>query len=133
MESQVGAAGSKKRRVRKRPITHPIRDAREYESVMGEIESLLDSEGQAARDRLGLLSILAEAYEEANFPAPRNATPQELVEFMAAQRGLGRGELATLMGGRSRLSDFLAGKRALSRSQIIQLRDALGIPADLLI
>ena len=60
---------------------------------MREIESLLDSEGQAARDRHGLLSILADAYEEGNFPAPRNATRQELVEFMAAQRGLGQGEL----------------------------------------
>lgn len=66
------------------------------------------------------------------FQAPADATPQEVVEFMADQRGLGRGELADLMGGRSRLSDFLKGKRALSRGQTAALRNALGIPADLL-
>jgi HTH-type transcriptional regulator / antitoxin HigA len=44
-----------------------------------------------------------------------------------------RTELAPLMGGKSRVSEFLAGKRRLSVEQIIALRDALGIPADLLI
>jgi HTH-type transcriptional regulator/antitoxin HigA len=52
---------------------------------------------------------------------------------MAEQKGVTATELANLMGGRSRLSDFFNKKRELSRSQIRQLRDALGIPADLLI
>lgn len=60
-------------------------------------------------------------------------TPQSVVEFMLEQRGMTRAELAPLMGGRSRVSDFFAGKRRLSMEQVRALRDALGIPADLLI
>jgi HTH-type transcriptional regulator/antitoxin HigA len=52
---------------------------------------------------------------------------------MAEQKGVSPGELAELLGGRSRLSDFLNGVRDLSKGQIIKLRDRLGIPADLLI
>jgi antitoxin component HigA of HigAB toxin-antitoxin module len=43
------------------------------------------------------------------------------------------GQLAEIMGGRSRLSDFYNKKRPLSTSQIIKLRELLGIPADLLL
>jgi HTH-type transcriptional regulator/antitoxin HigA len=52
---------------------------------------------------------------------------------MAEQRGVTTGELALLMGGRSRLSEFMNGKRSLSIGQIRMLREELGIPADLLI
>jgi HTH-type transcriptional regulator/antitoxin HigA len=44
-----------------------------------------------------------------------------------------RTELAEVMGGRSRVSDFFSGKRELSKRQIEALRDKLGIPADLLL
>jgi antitoxin component HigA of HigAB toxin-antitoxin module len=37
-----------------------------------------------------------------------------------------------LLGGRSRLSEFLRGERSLSKGQIESLRQHLGIPADLL-
>ncbi len=52
---------------------------------------------------------------------------------MAEQKGLTAGALAGLLGGRSRLSEFLNGTRELSKAQILRLRDALGIPADLLL
>ena len=38
-----------------------------------------------------------------------------------------------LMGGRARVSEFFAGKRRLSITQIQRLKEKLGIPADLLI
>ena len=52
---------------------------------------------------------------------------------MLAQRGLARSDLAEPMGGRSRVSEFFNGKRALSTAQIVALRELLAIPADLLI
>lgn len=57
----------------------------------------------------------------------------DLVQFMAEQKGMSRAELAEIVGGRSRLSDFMSGKRELSKGQIQALRDKLGIPADLLL
>jgi HTH-type transcriptional regulator/antitoxin HigA len=52
---------------------------------------------------------------------------------MLDQRRMTRSELAPLMGGKARVSEFFAGKRRLSTGQIRSLRDALGIPADLLV
>ncbi len=52
---------------------------------------------------------------------------------MLDQRGLTRADLYECMGGKSRVSEFYSGSRRLSISQILALRDRLGIPADLLI
>ncbi|MEO8909637.1 MAG: type II toxin-antitoxin system HigB family toxin [Gemmatimonadaceae bacterium] len=57
----------------------------------------------------------------------------EEYDRLAEQRGTKTPELAALPGGRSRLSEFMHGKRSLSITQVRSLRDELGIPADLLI
>ena len=118
------------------PIQRAIRTDREYNSALREIETLLDRnprKGSGEYDRLELLSILVEAYEDGNTEPLPGATPQELVEFMAEQKGIDRTALAVLFGGRSRLSDFLNEKRQLSLGQVARLKGALGIPADLLL
>jgi HTH-type transcriptional regulator/antitoxin HigA len=118
------------------PIERAIRSKGEHNSALREIETLLDHnprKGSAEYDRLELLSILVEAYEDETIEPLPGATPQELVEFMAEQQGIDRTALAVLLGGRSRLSDFLNEKRQLSLGQVARLKDALGIPADLLL
>jgi HTH-type transcriptional regulator/antitoxin HigA len=52
---------------------------------------------------------------------------------MLEQHGMTRADLVPILGSKSRVSEFFAGKRPLSVSQIKALRDALGIPADLLL
>ena len=52
---------------------------------------------------------------------------------MLEQRGMTRSQLAPMMGGRARVSEFFSGRRRLSMEQVRALRDALGIPADLLV
>lgn len=64
---------------------------------------------------------------------PDNATPQEVVDFMLEQHGLARPDLADVMGGRSRVSDFFAGKRELSKNQARAVGALLGVPLDLLL
>jgi len=118
------------------PIEHAIRTLREYNSALREIETLLGRnpmKGSEEYDRLELLSILVEAYEDENIEPFPAASPQELVEFMAEQKGIDRTALAVLFGGRSRLSDFLNERRQLSLGQVGRLKRALGIPADLLL
>lgn len=119
-----------------RAITHPIRNKTEFNQVREEWHALMDldpSKGTPERDRFELLTILIAAYETQNVPEPDLPSPQAVVRFMAEQKGLDQGDLAKLLGGRSRLSEFLNDKRELSRTQIKALRDKLGIPADLLI
>ena len=58
----------------------------------------------------------------------------ELGQFLAGTRpNLARADLADVMGGRSRVSEFFSGKRDLSKGQIEGLMEMLKIPADLLL
>jgi HTH-type transcriptional regulator/antitoxin HigA len=118
------------------PIVHPIRTEKEYNAIVAEMDALLDldpGEGTSEYDRLELLSVLVAAYEDENEPEPDLPSPQAVVKFMAEQKGVSQGKLAELLGGRSRLSDFMNEKRELSREQIKKLRQVLGVPADLLL
>jgi len=117
-------------------VPHVLRTVKEYAAAVEEVDRLVDlnpKKGTVEYDRLEFLSVLIEAYEDEHEPEPRGVTPQEVVAFMLEQKGMERSTLAELMGGRSRVSDFFRGKRALSNTQIKGLRDLLGIPAYLLL
>lgn len=119
------------------PTPHVLRTPDEYDAAVAEIDRLLDLDPapfSADSDRLELLSVLVEDYEVRHDPIDdSDLTPVDLVEFMVEQKGMSRAELAEIMGGRSRVSDFMSGKRELSKGQIQGLRDKLGIPPDLLL
>lgn len=115
---------------------HVLRNEDEYAVAVAEIDRLLDVDPQRYSeefDRLEMLSLLVEDYEARVHPIDDSSlAPQDVVDFMLDQKGLTRADLASTMGGRSRVSDFFNGKRALSKGQIEALRAKLGIPADLL-
>lgn len=116
---------------------HVLRTPREYDEAVRMIDELLDRDppaGSEEYDLLEFLSVLVEAYEAKHYPDEMFASsPQDVVDFVLGQKGMQRGDLAKIMGGKSRVSEFFAGKRELSRTQIRALRDLLGIPADLLL
>jgi HTH-type transcriptional regulator/antitoxin HigA len=113
-----------------------LRSEDDYEAAVAEIDRLLDLDPAPftpESDRLELLALLVESYEAQHEPIDdSDLTPQDLVDFMLQQKGMTRAQLAEAMGGRSRVSDFFAAKRELSKAQIQALRDLLGVPADLL-
>lgn len=118
-------------------VTRPrvIRDEAEYEAALAEVERLLGVDpdpGTEEGDRLDTLAILVEAYEREHYPMTP-PTPQAAVAFRLEQLGLTRADLAPIIGGRSRVSEFFTAKRPLSITQLVRVRDALGIPADRLI
>lgn len=119
-------------------FTHPhvLRDEAEFEAAVVRVDELLDIDpppGSTEHDELEFLSVLIEAYEQEATHDWGDPSPQEIVDEMAQVHSLSRGELAMLLGGRSRLSDFLKGVRALSKGQALALRERLHIPLDLLI
>ena len=96
-------------------------------------DGLLDHDptpGTREHERLELLSVLVRAYDEDHYPMGAAATPQAVVDFLLEQRGMTRAELARYLGGRSRVSEFFAGKRNLSLAQIRKLRKLFNVPAD---
>ena len=114
---------------------HVLRTAREYDTAVAEIDALLDR-GRLPRedeDRLEFLTLLVEAYDEAHYPMGERSTPQSVVDFLLEQNGMTRAELAPLLGGRSRVSDFFNGRRHLSLGQIQKLRECFGVSADALL
>ncbi len=118
----------------KRP--HVLHTAKEYNVAGAAIQELLErnpKKGTREYELLELLSLLVEDYETRNIPEPPVPEPAAVVEFMLEQKGLTRADLTEPLGGKSRVSEFLAGKRALSTNQIKALRDLLGVPADLLL
>jgi HTH-type transcriptional regulator / antitoxin HigA len=116
---------------------HMLRDREEYDAAVAEIRRLLDASptpDSSEMEKVEFLSVLVEHYDRQHFVLPGgDPTPQQLVQFMLEQKDLSRADLSPVMGGRSRVSEFFAGKRELSTSQIVELRALLGIPADLLI
>lgn len=119
------------------PTPHVLRIQEEYAAAVAEIDRLLDLDPvsfSTDADRLELLSLLVEDYEARHSPIDdSDLTPQAVVDFVLEQRGMARADLARIMGGRSRVSDFFNGNRELSKGQIEALRTHLGISADLLI
>lgn len=114
---------------------HVLRTEAEYEAAIAEIERLLDEDveaGSEGYDRLEFLSVLVEHYEDERYPMG-SVTPQQAVTFMLEQKGMSRSDLVGVMGGKSRVSEFLNGKRELSKAQVEGLRQLLGIPSDLLL
>jgi HTH-type transcriptional regulator/antitoxin HigA len=119
---------------RSRP--HVLRNEEEYEAALAEVDAIIKGEpalGTPESDWLELLVVLIESYEREHYPMGGTSTPQSVLDFMLDQRGMSRSDLGDIMGGRSRVSEFFAGKRQLSITQIRRLRNLLKVPADLLI
>jgi len=116
---------------------HLIRNDDEYDEVVAELNRLLDEhpvEGSSADERIEFLSLLVEDYDRKHFELPGgDVTPQQVVEYLLEARGMRRGDLAAIIGGKNRVSEFISAGRPLSMRQVLKLREELAIPADLLV
>jgi HTH-type transcriptional regulator/antitoxin HigA len=83
-------------------------------------------------DRLELIGILIENYEETRYQIP-DVDPVSYIETTIRRRGMRKSDLVKYLGTRSRVSEVMSRKRNLSLSMIRALRDGLGIPADVLL
>jgi len=111
----------------------PVKSQRDYEQALRRIEQLMDAKpGSKAGDELDVLSTLVQAYEDRHHPV-HPPDPIEAIKFRMDQAGMTRKDLETLLGGRGRVSEILAGKRRLSLAMIRRLHHRLGIPLESLI
>ncbi len=111
----------------------PIKNERDHQRVMKEIDSLMDADQDtAAGDKLDVLVTLAEAWEEKHH-AIEAPDPVRAIEFAMEQRGLSRRDLEPFIGSRARVTEILNHKRVLTLPMIRRLHAGLGIPAEVLI
>jgi HTH-type transcriptional regulator/antitoxin HigA len=114
----------------------PIRTDEDHRAALAEIESLWDAEeGTEASDKLDVLVTLVEAYEAKRWPIEPDSEfdPIDVLRYAIDEWGHTQAELAELLGSRSRASEILARKRALTVEMIRAISDAWKIPADLLV
>ena len=111
----------------------PIRTDEDLEAALARIEDIFDAgEGTPEDNELGVLMDLVELYEsktvEIGYP-----TPIAAIEFRMDQAGLKPRDLIPFIGSRAKVSEVLAGKRAITMSMARALHKHLGIPADILL
>lgn len=114
----------------------PIRTDKEHRAALREIEALWGAaEDSAEGDKLDVLLALVEIYEAKRWPmeADENFDPVDAISYAIEELGHSQAELAELLGSRSRASEILSRRRALTVDMIHKISDAWKIPADLLV
>jgi len=116
-------------------VIRPLRNEREYEAALDEIEQYFEREprrGTAQADRFDLLALVIEDYEKKHWPIDP-PDPVEAIRFRMQSGGLSQADLGRLLGSRQRASDVLRRRRPLTLSMIWRLHREWGIPAEALI
>ena len=99
----------------------PIKKEKDYQATLKEIESLFEAApGTPQGDRLDVLTTLVEAYEDRHFRIPL-PDPIEAINYYMESRDLNRRDLEPYIGSRSRVSEILNRKRALTTDMIRKL------------
>ena len=108
-----------------------IRNEREYEAAVAQLNDLVDEVGDHPKDPryrfIDTLSVLIEAYDEEHHEIP-DASGLELLKFLMEQHGLSQGDLPEV-GSQGVVSEILRGKRELNVRQIQALARRFHLPA----
>lgn len=115
-----------------------LKTEKEYNEACKRVYSLINSRSELIEPKssegqeLELLSLLIEKYEQEHYKmdAP---TPIDAIRFRMEQMNLKQIDIAPLLGGETRVSEVLNGKRALTLKMITLLNKYLGIPLESLI
>ena len=112
----------------------PIRNDADLAAALREIEMLWGAaHGTDTGDKLDILATLVERYEESRWTQIDDGDPIDILNFAITELGHSQAELAELLGSRSRASELLGRRRALTVEMIHKISAAWKIPADLLV
>ncbi len=114
----------------------PIRTDRDHRAALEEIDACWGAlEGTEEDDRLDVLVALVESYEAKRWPidGDRRFDPIDVIQYAIDELGHNQTELGELLGSRSRASEILSRRRALTVDMIHKISEAWKIPADLLV
>ncbi len=112
-----------------------IKNKEDYQKCLLEAEHLVGINpkiGTTEADRLELLAVLIEKYEEEHYYIGLPSAI-EAIKFRMEQQGLKQRDLIPFIGSKSKVSEILSGKRSLTTDMIRALNSSLGIPVDVLL
>lgn len=111
----------------------PIRSDADHAEALAEVERLWGAPiGSPEGDKLDVLATLVEAYEETRWPIEAQ-DPVDIIRYAISDQGRSQAELADLLGSRSRASEVLNRRRALTVDMVHRISTSWHIPADLLV
>ena len=114
----------------------PIRTDEDHRAALAEIEALWGApEGTEESDRLEAVVALVDNFEAKRWPIAVDPAmdPIDVLRFAIEELGHDRAELALILGSRSRASEILGRRRALTVAMIYAISEAWKIPAALLV
>jgi HTH-type transcriptional regulator/antitoxin HigA len=114
----------------------PIRTEQDHRAALAEIDACWGAaEGTEEGDRLDVLLALVEIYEAKRWPVAidENFDPIDVLSYAIEELGHTQVELAEILGSRSRASEILSRRRALTVDMIHKISEAWKIPAELLV
>jgi HTH-type transcriptional regulator / antitoxin HigA len=114
----------------------PIRTDEDHRAALAEIEACWGApEGTEEGDKLDVLIALVELYEAKRWPIDIEDSfdPIDVLQYAIEEFGHTQSEMAELLGSRSRASEILSRRRALTVDMIHKIGEAWKIPADLLV
>ena len=108
---------------------HVIRNDDDLTAALRDIDTLWTAEpGSHDGDKRDALIALVAAYEDKHYAIPK-VSGLDVLKFCMEQNGKTQSDLANLLGSRSRASELLSGRRALTLEQIRTLAREWRIPA----
>ena len=113
----------------------PLRSEADYDAALSDIERYFETEpppGTPEADRFDLLALVIADYEAKHWPIDP-PDPVEAIKHRMDQAGYRQRDLALLLGSRSRASEILSRKRALTLDMAWKLNREWGIPAEALL
>jgi HTH-type transcriptional regulator / antitoxin HigA len=113
-----------------------IRTDKDHQAALAEIDACWGApEGTEEGDRLDVLLALVEIYEAKRWPIDIDESfdPIDVLNYAIEELGHTQAELAELLGSRSRASEILSRRRALTVDMIHKISEVWRIPADLLV
>jgi HTH-type transcriptional regulator/antitoxin HigA len=114
----------------------PIRTDQDHCAALAAIDACWGApEGSEEGDKLDVLVALVESYGARRWPmdGAESFDPIDVLHYAIEELGHTQCELAELLGLRSRASEILARRRALTVDMIHKIGEAWKIPADLLV
>ena len=134
MSSTIHASKEYLALIKRFPL-RPIRDEKMLDAaseIFSELVMQVENRSPDESDYVTILGKLIREYEETHKPATPKMTPQRALESLMEDNELSQTELARqLEAPQSVISEFLAGKRGISKTLVLRLSDYFKVSPEL--
>lgn len=134
MSSTIHASKEYLALIKRFPL-RPIRDEKMLDAaseIFSELVMQVENRSPDESDYVTILGKLIREYEEVHKPATPKMTPQRALESLMEDNELSQTELARqIEAPQSVISEFLAGKRGISKTLVLRLSDYFKVSPEL--